>query len=213
MNNDNTFHPSKEQSAIRLLILIYTCGKLNKKQLPYIESEKKLQALDFWIRNPFYLANEFISKWKNTNSPEYLNTAKDIIENGEPDIRRHSMIRFWYGAYEPKDDSLSFLKAYDLIEIKRNIDKKSLKVNSTKYQLTNKGVEVAEKTKTDPHLKWYHERSELIKKIAKDKTGNALKKQQYEQIEYKNTQIGQTIPSIKERVLHELATIEGAQDE
>jgi len=58
---------TRMQHAIRLLVILEACGELVKHGDPaeavaVIRSELRLQALDFWLRNPDYLADELVTK-------------------------------------------------------------------------------------------------------------------------------------------------------
>ena len=54
--------------------------------------------------------------------------------------------------------------------------------------------------KTDPLLTWYRDRADLVRYIANGRSGYALKKRQYERIEYASTLLGGEIPSIEVHV-------------
>ena len=57
---------TRTQHAIRLLVLLRVCGDEVGGNDPagmiqVIRSERRLQALDFWLRNPDYLADELVT--------------------------------------------------------------------------------------------------------------------------------------------------------
>jgi hypothetical protein len=51
---------------------------------------------------------------------------------------------------------------------------------------------------------WYAERAKLVAKVAGDRGGAALKKQQYERVTYAETKLGGVIPSISQEVRQQL---------
>jgi HrpA-like RNA helicase len=162
-----------------------------------IRSEKKIQALDFWMRNPYYLANEIMNDYEAKQSSDDLDIAGDILTDEEPNFRTNEMIRFWYGAYEPVDNWLSALYAYELVDI----DNPS-QGNRTDFYSTEKGIEKAQHLiEKCNQFKWYKHRAQLIARRYSHLTGSELKKRQYLTPEYENTQWGNAIPSIRKEVL------------
>lgn len=59
------------------------------------------QALDFWMRNPDYLANELLTVFEETSDASLVQPAERIFEDHEPDLRRLPMIRYHFGAFVP----------------------------------------------------------------------------------------------------------------
>lgn len=74
-----------------------------------IKAEKRLQALDFWVRCPDYLAAELLAMHLQSPDQGYLAEAICVMEGDEPDVRRLGMVRFLFGAWEQIDDSMSLL--------------------------------------------------------------------------------------------------------
>ena len=70
----------------------------------------QLQALDFWLRNPDYLAGELMTKVENGElGASYLEVVEDLLESQEPDLHWYPMPRWFHGAYEAIDDAFSVL--------------------------------------------------------------------------------------------------------
>lgn len=107
------------QDAVRLLLLIAAAAEpLPVRRSPdappdavaILRSQVLLQKLDFWLRNPDYLADELISRFERDRNSEDLALARDILESDEPEIRSYQMLRHLFGAYEPLDEALSVLR-------------------------------------------------------------------------------------------------------
>ena len=64
-------HIQGKRDAVRILFVIAKAGEPVKKTAPagtrvVIHAEKRLQALDFWMRNPDYLASEILIPFEPT---------------------------------------------------------------------------------------------------------------------------------------------------
>jgi hypothetical protein len=73
------------RNALRLLfILVRGCKSFSDESFPsdvgIFDGEVKLQALDFWVRYPDYLADELLAKYEATGTKPYLDTARRIFE-------------------------------------------------------------------------------------------------------------------------------------
>ena len=170
--------------------------------------EAKLHALDFWVRYPDYLAAELLDRFEQTNSPEDLSIAQQIMSSDEPDVRRLPMIRYFFGAYDPIDTAISILSSRHLVVLTGR--KSAGKIQETDFLIMPKAVEVTEEVEHKaPVLRWYRDRSQIVVGLAGDRKGSALKEQQYRRTPYAGTDRGTEIPSIKEEVAARLATITG----
>ncbi len=69
-------------------------------------SQALLQKLDFWLRNPDYLADELITRFETEGNDDDLELARQILQSDEPEVRSYQMLRYLFGAYEPLDSSL-----------------------------------------------------------------------------------------------------------
>lgn len=188
------------RDAIRILFILNSGGMPltdpNDAMVAKIfKGEARLHAFDFWMRNPDYLASELLDAYETTGNVKHRQAAEAIFENDEPDLRRVPMIRYLFGAYERLDDALSLLRSRDLVRITGI--KGMIKVHETDFILTVRGVDVcSDAVVQEPVLEWYANRSALVADIAGARGGGALKKKQYEQATYAQTQLGGIIPPI-----------------
>lgn len=188
------------RDALRILFIIYAGGtSFSSQDLPdavsIFKGETRLLAFDFWMRNPDYLAAELLDLYEQTGDDDYLQEVATIIDQEEPDLRRVPMIRYFFGAYDRLDDALSLLRSRDLIRIIGL--KNKAKVKETDFLLTAKGQEICISIVTqEPALRWYHDRAELVARVAGERGGTALKQQQYERATYAQTKLGGFIPPI-----------------
>lgn len=202
---------SPHRDALRLLFVLNAGGSAAGPEHPdaalVFRGEARLQALDFWMRNPDYLAAELIDLFLHTQDKTYLDAAQEILDNDEPDLRRVPMVRYFFGAYERLDDALSLLRSRDLVRITGSKGTNS-KVLETIFVLTSAGVELcSEATKQQPILQWYAQRADLVAKVAGDAGGTALKQKQYQRTSYASTKLKEVIPSIADEVRKRLAEL------
>ncbi len=110
-----------QQSAVRLLAAICAAAvppvddSLGSDVVGVLRSQSRLQALDFWIRYPDYLAAELLKEFEKTASKADLALARRIFDDREPDLRRVPMIRYHFGAFEPLHNPLSILRSRGLV--------------------------------------------------------------------------------------------------
>lgn len=154
--------------------------------------ETKVQALDFWVRYPDYLADELLSLYETTGDGECLAAASDIFAEEEPDLRRVPMLRRYFGAYEPLDTVLGILKSRGLVLPR-----------SLRDLITEAVADL-------PELGWYDRRVDLVLRVADGRGGYALKERQHRQKEYHDAQTGDLIPTTAERVRKRLETLRRA---
>jgi hypothetical protein len=211
---------SARQTAIRLLACIRAAGDTqNASQhgsdvVCVLRAESRLQALEFWMRNPDYLANELLTEFEASGERELLTIAQRIFDDREPDLRRLPMVRYLFGAFEPLDNALAILRAADLIRIKRE-GIPGGKVREHLYLLTTAGRDGLDRlVSMAPELAWYRDRAAVVTRVAGTQGGRALKDRQYLQAEYAGTELSHVIQPVTDRVLARLATImEGLGDE
>jgi hypothetical protein len=174
-------------------------GQLGDGVVGVLRSQMKLQALDFWMRNPDYLADELLSEFEKTGNKEFLKTAADILDSSEPELRRFPMIRYLFGAFEPLDDALALLRSADFIRLKREVV--GDKIREHIYLLTARGRDAMHQmAQSSIELNWYLQRAKLVVLVAGDAGGTSLKDRQYKQAEYASTQLKATIAPIAPRV-------------
>ncbi len=204
---------SERQTAIRLLACIHAAGdKINVNRWGHdivcvLHSQSRLQALDFWMRNPDYLANELLTEFEASGERDLVMIAQGIFDNREPDLRRLPMVRYLFGAFEPLDNALAILRAADLIRIKRD-GVPGGKIREHLYLLTTAGEDALGRiTAAAPELSWYRDRAGIVARVAGAQGGKALKDRQYLQAEYAGTELSHVIEPITDRVLSRLAAI------
>lgn len=204
---------SERQTAIRLLACIQAAGDtINGSSwgddiVCVLHSQSRLQALDFWMRNPDYLANELLTEFESSGERDLLTIVQRIFDDREPDLRRLPMVRYLFGAFEPLDNALAILRAADLIRIKRD-GVPGGKIREHLYLLTTAGKDALGRiAAAAPELGWYRDRACIVARVAGAQGGKALKDRQYLQAEYAGTELSHVIQPVTDRVLARLAAI------
>ncbi|MFO0246355.1 MAG: hypothetical protein ACK53H_13435 [Betaproteobacteria bacterium] len=194
-----------QQTAVRLLAAICaaalpeTNDNFGADVVGLLRAQSRLQALDFWIRYPDYLANELLNEFEKSGAKDDLELARRIFDDREPDLRRVPMIRYHFGAFEPLHNPLSILRSRDLVRQHRHGQPGH--VTETWYLLTKAGREAMEKLAVAAvELAWYRDRAAVAARIAGSAGGGSLKERQYLQAEYATTPLKLVIPSIANRV-------------
>lgn len=196
---------TRTQHAIRLLVLMDRTGESIAAGDPpaatkAVRSEMRLQAMDFWMRNPDYLADELISAVESGSlTAGYLDVARSLLDDPEPDLRYYPMPRWFYGAYEAIDDAMALLETYGLATFRRSGEPGS-KSHRNQMFVTSTGQQAVASIEADPVLGWYVRQAELVALVAGDTMGNGLKARQYEQATYAGTELGLQIGPIAEHV-------------
>src|SRR6476646_8911343 len=92
---------TRMQDAVRLLMLINEAAEpLSDEDIAgdpalvtavgVVRTQVRLQKLDFWVRNPDYLANELLNDYVNGDQdPTLLQIAGEILDSEEPELRRY----------------------------------------------------------------------------------------------------------------------------
>jgi hypothetical protein len=204
--------------AIRILLLIAAVADpldaaaqsaAPPNTVAVLRSESRLQKLDFWLRNPDYLADELLNDYGRSGEQILLDLAGDILDSDEPEVCAIPMIRYLFGAFERLDRALSILAAPRLVVtvVRRSAGGNVVQDN---YFLTEKGRDVAgEATRLYPELAWYTDRAHLVRALAEatGHTGLALRRRQYLQRDYAETPLGEIIPSIADRTRERLTEL------
>lgn len=200
------------QDAVRLLLLINAAAgpipdppptEAPSDAVSVLHSQVLLQKLDFWLRNPDYLADELITRFESGGNSEDLDLARGILESEEPEVRSYQMLRYLFGAYEPLDEALSVLRTPGLV-IRRKHGKSS-RTTQHDYYLTTSGKSAAQEiVDKAPELSYYVERSLLVADLAAGRRGSALRDIQYLQPEYADAELGTHIASIADRARQRL---------
>lgn len=200
----SAYKASRTQHAVRLLTLLKVCGDAVGGSDPagmvqVIRSEKRLQALDFWLRNPDYLADELVNCVEIGTLPwSYVEVAERMLRDPEPSLHHLPMHKWFYGAYEAVDDALGLLQAYGLAFVNRRGTPGNRLQNQ--FFLTELGASKADELESTKHLDWYPAQASLVRLVAGDDTGTKLKERQYQQEAYAEATWGSTIATIGERV-------------
>ncbi|WP_370615176.1 hypothetical protein [Mumia sp. Pv 4-285] len=196
---------TRTQHALRLLVLADRTGEASADGDPSVavkavRSELRLQAMDFWMRNPDYLADEVISQVVDgTLGNKYLKVARSLLEDPEPDLHHYPMPRWFYGAYEAIDDAMSLLETYGLATFRRS-GTPGTKSHRNQVFITADGVAAVAEVAKDSELDWYTRQADLVALVAGDTVGTKLKERQYEQATYAGTQLGLDIAPIADHV-------------
>ncbi|MDQ1245768.1 MAG: hypothetical protein QG597_135 [Actinomycetota bacterium] len=201
---------TRMQDAARLLMLINEAAEditdadtagdpALETAIGVVRTQVRLQKLDFWVRNPDYLANELLSDYENgDHDPVLLQLAGEILDSEEPELRRYPMLRYMFGAYEDLEDALAVLRQADLV-VRRKKGRPG-HVVQTNFFLLRAGRDTVKLIRTDyKELAWYSTRSALVVELAGGQGATQLKDRQYIQEEYLNTPYGVRIPPIAER--------------
>lgn len=209
-------HTARKRDAARILFILDQAGAKPASVAPtgavsVIKAEKRLQALDFWVRSPDYLAAELLSMHEKEPGKDFLRQAQMVMQGDEPDIRRIGMLRFLFGAWEQIDDSMATLVSLGLATIKRSV-KSDGTIGRTDFYLLEAGRQLAvQLASASEHLAWYRDRAALVGRVAGNDSGDVLKKRQYAQAEYQEARWGEVIGPIKQRVLERLDALTGGE--
>lgn len=195
------------QTATRVLVMLDVLGDPVDQTsgvdgaVTVISSLTRVQKLDFWLRNPDYLADELLTELDRGRvaADEIEPHVKRMLDGDVPSLHLYPMERYLYGAYEFMDDALAVLKMYGQITNRRATESGSLARRD--YFLLEKGRDTLAVMRAQiPELAWYDAQATAISLIADARLGATAKRRQYEQPEYKATSHGDLIPSILERV-------------
>jgi len=208
------FQGTREQYLVRVLFLLRHCGASPGAGAPdgalsEMRSQLRLQALDFWLRNPDYLADELLNEYERTQDASLVEEARKILDSREPKIRRLPMTKYRFGAYEPLDDVLAPLVTYGLVS--HSASAGPAKVREHDYWFMQSGEEFALQLlgAAGDIFGWYVERAQLIARVAGTDAGGRLKERQYQQEEYAETPNTRLIEPITQRVRARLAELDG----
>ncbi|MFJ4598086.1 MULTISPECIES: hypothetical protein [unclassified Kitasatospora] len=199
---------SREQDAVRVLLLMDgACELANSADLDdsrlqsavgVVRSQVRLQKLDFWLRNPDYLADELLNDYETSAEEPLLDHAARILDSEEPEVRRYPMLRHHFGAYEPLDDALAVLRSAGLIAVRRRGTVNRIRQHD--YFLLEQGRAVARDIVGQaPEFAYYVERVRLVIDLADGLGGSGLKARQYLQREYAQAERGKRIGSVSAR--------------
>ncbi|KIV64833.1 hypothetical protein SZ54_3084 [Rhizobium sp. UR51a] len=200
------------RDAVRILFLLVE-GSVENPDLVTsatyprrFEGETRLQALDFWVRYPDYLADELLAQYLESFDSTLLDAARTIFDDNEPSEKAIPMLRRYFGAYEPLDTVLSILAVAGLV---RPVTVLHPTANPRHFLLSEAGIELAGRIVREHSIfEWYASRAKLVLKVAAGRGGSALKDRQHQQKEYHEAQLHDLIPTIADRVRARLEEIE-----
>jgi hypothetical protein len=206
---------SAAQHAVRVLFLLREAGEAAnippdpEGTISVIRSEVRLHALDFWLRNPDYLADELLTEVEGGRlDSSYVSVARGLLLDPEPQLRVYPMHRWIFGAFEPLDDALASLETPGLVRINRS--GRPGQIYRTQVFLTTAGKAAADKLEAAaPDLGWYVKQARIVMAVARDDKGSNLKRRQYKQADYADTELGSRIASIRDRVRARLEAMSG----
>ena len=208
------FTGTRAQHIARVAFLLRYVGQEPGAKAPdgavaEMRSGQRLQAADFWMRNPDYLADVLLDEEAAGQRADGLVQAKAIFEDREPELRRLPMTKWRFGAYEGLDDVLGPLILYGLV-CHEAVVRTDNTVAEHRYWLMPPGVAFCDAlVAAEPEtFTWYAERARLIATVVRDTPGSALKDQQYKRIEYASTRPLALIPPITEEVRARLRDLE-----
>ncbi len=208
------FRGTRYQHLVRVVFLMRRCGcppgpAAPDGALSKMRSQLRLQALDFWLRNPDYLANELLDEHEaGRRGTDALEQVRRMLDDREPQVRRLPMTKYRFGAYEELDDVLAPLVIYGMVVHRPSVG--SVKVTEHDYWFMPPGEEFAQELlDAAPEIfGWYDERAALIATVAGATPGGALKERQYQQLEYSTAASKSLIEPITDRVVARLVDLE-----
>jgi hypothetical protein len=208
---------SREQDAVRILLLLDGSGESvddTERALPglsrtvcVVRTTVRLQKLDFWLRNPDYLADELLNDYETSREEPLLAMAASILDSEEPEVRRYPMLRHKFGAWENIDNAMAILRGAGLAARKRRgtIER----VRQSDFYLLDEGRRVARDiVAAEPVFQYYVERVDLVVRLADGLGGTQLKKRQYLQREYADTPLREHISTVAPRARARLAALQ-----
>jgi hypothetical protein len=209
---DHMDEPTRQfRDALRLLFILAHGGEDVGQPPPVpeairvISSQKRLQKMDFWVRNPDHLSHSLLDTYELDGNAAWLRSAKQILGTEEPEVRRDAMAKYLWGAYEPIDTGMAPLVSYGLAQTQRHPE-----TRRRHFFLLRRGAEIADRMAADlPEARWYADRAMLVGQLCHGRTGEDLARMQYQRPEYANAPNGETIASIAQQVRQRLAIMEG----
>lgn len=214
---------SIERQAVRILFILYFCRdqtadqglQLRMFEKDYraysIDSETKLQKIEFWVRYPDHLASAFLREceagvFSGDEAQEIKQVIRQIFRDDEPSLRQIPMSKYLRGAYEPLDEVMSFLHSRRLAS-RRIIGESRYRIQ---YFLTPKGVQaVTDLLQNCPQSHWYADRCKLINRFFGRLKGYEIRDLQYLEEKYAFAPRLQKIAGIKAEVQQDFERIFG----
>lgn len=196
---------TRQQDAVRLLVLLHVCGDRPAPNPPrpdavaVILAESRVHALDFWLRNPDYLALELLELNEKAPNPSLVTEARKLVED---DVRHFPTLRHLFGAYTELDGALNLLRCYGLAWDIRQPP--ALQNRRDIYLLKDGENLLLTRLSTRPELAWYLARAKLVTQVAGKRRGRELKDYQKRLANYRDIRWGEMIEPVRELVLERL---------
>ena len=178
--------------VLRILLIVDKFGG----ESHYLDSEVKLQKIEFFFRNPDHFSYFLLKRYeegKITDCEDLKKIINELMNTNELDIRIDPMKRYKYGAYEELDKTLSILSSLQYMII----DKKG---HHLKCNLTENGINYIENLKNEEELSWYFKRVNLLYTFLEKLSPTEIKKAQYQSEIYSSTEWNDIIPNEIENV-------------
>ena len=135
-----------------------------------IQAQSRLHALDFWLRNPDYLAFELLELNNQDPDPTLIDRARELIANED---RQFPMLRHLFGAYSELDAPLNLLRCYELAwDVRRPA---SMRRRRDIYLLQKGEDLLTSKFDSVPELAYYADRASWVARVAGARHGRELK--------------------------------------
>lgn len=216
---------STSQAAARLLVLLDRLGQPPTpvelawcpEAINVVRSTSRLAKLDFWLRNPDYLADELLRDVAAGTLEADVGLAQvDRMLSGDaPTLHVLPMQRYRFGAWELPDNAMAVLKSHRLVRTRRvsEPDADNAERARRDYLLTADGGAVVTRMRAEvPQLTWYDAQAEAIGLLHVGTSGAAVKQRQYEQPEYASTPIGSLIGPILDRTRRRFSEVAKQHD-
>jgi hypothetical protein len=213
------------QSAARYLIILDRLGEeptaadaaVFPRAVKVVRATSRLVKLDFWMRNPDYLADELLNDIEagDLDAAAGLPHAARMLAGAAPLLHLYPMQRYKYGAWELPDNAFAVLKYLGLADQRRvrELGAEGAARARRDYFLFNTGFDrVTELREKVSETDWYDQQADAIALLNVGKTGAAAKVRQYDQEDYASTPIGATIAPILDRVRDRLTDVARRHD-
>ena len=211
---------STSQAAVRILLILDKLGEVPTPSelatfadaVRVVRATSRMTKLDFWLRNPDYLANELLNDVDaGTAEPVvYLKHAERMLAGAAPTLHLYPMQRYMYGAWELPDNAMALLKSHGLVNQRRVSEPDADNSGRARrdYFLMQAGAQVLANIRAEvEQLHWYDLQADAIALLKVGPTGAAARARQYEQPEYAATPIGDIIAPILERTRSRFAEV------
>jgi hypothetical protein len=166
-----------------------------------IKATSRLAKLDFWLRNPDYLAHELLRDVEDgcLDPGVGLSHVERMLEGSAPVLHLYPMQRYKYGAWELPDNAMALLKSHGLVTQRRASEPDADNAGRARrdYFLLDAGAQTLAKMRGEvKQIHWYDLQADAIGLLNIGLTGSAARARQYENPEYANTPVGSTIGPI-----------------